>query len=125
MSILNFNVNTPTFKFKGTQGFEYRTLEELYKANGKEQEYLVNGLYVNDNSKFGKSPLIVGSSEYINLPNHMVSQIEEIRNTESIVEDINNGKVGFRIYEYHQKAYNKICYSIEWVEMKEDNPFTE
>ncbi len=117
MSILNYNNSQAYFTFKQTEGFEYVDLETLYKEHGERKQYLVNALYVNENGQYGQSPLVVGSDQYINLPSHMVEQVEQIRADEKIVEDINNGKVGFVIYEYYQKKYKKTCYGINWIEL--------
>lgn len=125
MSITNFNKKPVNFDFKETKNHEYKDLKELYKENGKDHEYLVLALYVNDGGQYGKQPLAVSPTNFINLPTHLVDQVEDIRDVEKLVDDINNCKVGFKIYEYEHNKYGK-CYSINWIdiEMKEDNiPF--
>lgn len=116
MSILQFNNSKAYFTFKDTDNFEYKELESLYKE-GSEVVREVRALYINDNSMYGKAPLLVTSDCFVNLPSHMVSEIQDIVSHESIVQDINDGKVGFKIYKYFQKKYKKECYSIEWVEI--------
>lgn len=116
MSVLDFNANNTRFTFEGGQDFEYKKLEELYLDNGKEEVYKVNALYIND-SKFGRQPLAITDNENVNLPMFLVDTVEEIRRNESIVEDINNGKVGFTIYQYVNTKYDKLGYGVNWVEI--------
>ena len=118
MSITKFNNDNVRFDFEPSKDFEYKTLEELFKANGKNKVYLVKGVFINTKSVFGDSAVAVGEEYYINLPSHLISTVREIREDTKIVDDINNDKVGFIIYNYQQKKYNKSCYSINWVERK-------
>lgn len=96
--------------------FEYRSLEELYVDD--ETVYQVRGLYINKKSMYtDKSPLLATDKFYVNLPDHLLDDIEEILNDRAAIADINRGVVGFRIYKYFQKKYNKECYSITWVDI--------
>lgn len=115
MSILKFNKKSP-FLEVNTEGFEYKKLEDLIVKNGAKHSYKVRALYVND-SKFGKSPLATIDDCFVNLPNHLVEDVEQIISDDEIVEQINLGKVGFKIYEYTSKKYNKVAYGIEWIEL--------
>ena len=114
--ITDLNKNVATFSFRPEKEFEYCTLEELYKTNGKDKVYQVNALYLND-SLYGKQGLAVTNDEYVNLPSHLNDAVKQIRDNEQLVVDINNGLVGFKIYEYKNKKYNKFAYSVEWVEL--------
>ena len=117
MSITRFNKNFVHFTFKAGEDFKYYSLKELYEKYGKDAVYRVNALYINDTGYYGKTPLVVGDEYYINLPSHLVDTVEEIRADEDLVNDINNGKVGFKIYEYYVKKYNKKAYSVNWIEL--------
>ena len=117
MSITRFNKKYVHFTFKPSEDFKYYSLKELYEKYGKDAVYRVNALYINDTGYYGKTPLAVGDKFYINLPSHLVDTVEEIRADEDLVNDINNGKVGFKIYEYYSKRYNKKGYSVHWVEL--------
>lgn len=116
--ITDLNKNAITFNFKPERKFEYRTLAELYNTNGEDKVYQVNALYLND-SLYGIQGLVVTNDEYVNLPSHLNDTVREIRGSDSLVEDINNGLVGFKIYEYKNKKYNKLAYSVEWVEINQ------
>ena len=115
MSILRFNKKSP-FLEMDTEGFEYHKLEELYAKYGARQTYRVRALYVNE-SKFGLSPLATTDKFFVNLPNHLVGDVQEIISDDELVEQINLGKIGFKIYEYVSRKYNKVCYGIEWIEL--------
>lgn len=124
MSITRFNKGENLyFVYDREKSRPYTTLESLYKLNGKDKVYKVLGLYVNE-GKFGEQGSAVLEDVQVNLPKHLVPVIKEIRSDEQLVSDINDGKVGFKIYEYISKRYNVKSYSIRWVDI-EPADFTE
>ena len=117
MSITKFNKKAVSFDFKAGEDFKYKSLKDLYVENGEDKIYKVNALYINTSGIYGEQPLAITDEEFVNLPKHLLGTVEEIRNNEELVNDINNGKVGFEIYEYNSKTYNRIAYSINWLEL--------
>ena len=97
-----------------TEDFEYKSLEELFVD--EETVYPVCGLYINTKGNFGDEPILATDEFYVNLPHHMADMVKEIIADEDAVASINDGYVGFTIYQYHQKKYNKDCYNIRWVD---------
>lgn len=102
-----------------TTDFEYTNLEELYNADPL-RTYPVRGLYINKKSQFGPCPLLATTDEYVNLPEHMLDTVNDILDDDEAIASINMGVVGFTIYKYHMKKYNKDCYGIEWVNVTPD-----
>ena len=117
MSVTKFNKDVAKFVFKPSKDFQFKTLEELYKENGKEKVYTVKGMYINTKGMYGANPVIVCDDYYVSLPKHLISTVKEIREDKQLVDDINNDRVGFEIYEYVQPNYNRICYSINWLDI--------
>lgn len=117
MSITKFNKKAVSFNFKAGEDFIYKSLKDLYLENGKDKIYKVNALYINTSGIYGEQPLAITDDEFVNLPTHLLGTVEEIREDENLVNDINNGKVGFEIYEYNSKRYNRKAYSINWLEL--------
>lgn len=117
MSISRFNNEVIKFEFEPSKDFTFRTLEELYKENGKDEVYTVKGMFINTKSKYGNYPIVVCSEYYVSLPKHLVDVVKEIRQDKQLVKDINGDKVGFEIYEYVQPKYNRKCYSINWLDI--------
>lgn len=117
MSISKFNKEVVRFDFEPSDDFTFRNLQELFKENGEKKVYKVLGMFINTKSRYGENPIIVGENYYISLPNHLVDVVKEIRSDSELVGDINNGKVGFTIYEYIQPKYNRKCYSINWLDI--------
>lgn len=125
MSITKFNSGGAYFEYDKDKNRGYVSLRDLYESNDKNTEYKLLGLYINE-SKFGEQPSAVLEDVQANLPKHLVSTVKEIRGNQDLVDDINNGKVGFKIYEYEDKKFGKKCYSINWIEFQpsdEDIPF--
>ena len=87
MSITRFNNENVRFDFEPSKDFEYKTLEELFKTNGKDKVYLVKGVFINTKSRFGDSAVAVCEEYYVNLPSHLVSTVREIREDNKLVDD--------------------------------------
>ena len=117
MSVTRFNNDVAKFAFEPSKDFAFKTLEELYKENGKDKVYTVKGMYINTKGMYGANPVIVCDDCYVSLPKHLMDTVKEIRGDLQLVNDINNGKVGFEIYEYVQPTYNRTCYSINWLDI--------
>lgn len=117
MSITRFNEPIAYFTYDKEKTRKYVNLEDLYKKYGKDKVYKVLGLYVNE-GMYGEQGTAVLDDVQVNLPKHLVPVIKEIRADEELVYDINEGKVGFKIYPYKAKKYNMIAYSIRWVELE-------
>lgn len=98
-----------------TTEFEYYSLEEMYESD--DEVYPVRGLYINKKSMYGPAPLLATDEYYVNLPEHMLDDVMNILEDRLAIADINRGVVGFKIYKYEQKRFNKICYSITWVDI--------
>lgn len=130
-----FNINT--------DGFEYVSLEELYKETAEMQaeatDYMysedsdevtkiveetifqVRGIYINTKGLYDDAPVVALDSAYVNLPAHMTQICQEILRDPQAIAAINAGRVGFTIYTYVKPQYHKTCYSIKWVDT-EPNP---
>lgn len=98
-----------------TTDFEYYSLEEMYKSD--DEVYPVRGLYINNKSMYEPAPVLATDEFYVNLPAHMLNDVKDILADKAAIADINRGIVGFKIYSYEQKRFNKICYSITWVDI--------
>lgn len=110
-----------------TSGFDYMSLEDLYNEalqscegdiTAAEQEvFTVHGLYINTKGNFDDAPVAALDECYVNLPAHLCESVREILRDSKAIKAINEGKVGFTIYSYEQRRFNKTCYSIRWVDI--------
>lgn len=106
-----------------TKDFEYFKLSDLYDMNGADAIYTLKGVFVNRNKpekqlkEFGASPVGILEDKLVNLPNHMLSEVEEILKDEEDIESIMNGEAVFKIRQYESHA--KTCYGIDWQEVEE------
>ena len=100
-----------------TTGFEYRSLEELFERDGDVQEYIVRGLYINTKGLYEAAPVVALDGEYVNLPSHLTTVCEQILDDPRSVQAIRDGKCGFRVRTYEKKQYNRVCYTIEWIDL--------
>lgn len=100
-----------------TTNFEYMSLVDLYNNNGEEEVYPLTAIYINTKSKYGNAPVFATDDCFVNAPSHMLETVNEILADENAVAEINNGKVGFKIYPYHADKFNRDCFSINFVDM--------
>ncbi len=104
-----------------TKDFEYFKLSDLYEMNGADQTYVLKGVFVNRKKpekqlkEFGASPVGILEDRLLNLPNHMLEEIEGILKDEEDIESIMNGEAVFKIREY--ESHGKTCYGIDWQEV--------
>lgn len=109
-----------------TDGLQYHELSDIY-SEGSNETYVVEGLYINTKGLYDPRPCVVASLAddkgnllfrgYVNLPAHMTETCREILRDKNAVAAINAGKVGFTIYAYEQKKYNRTCFSIRWADI--------
>lgn len=98
MGIKKFNKGEVLFT--NTQRYdEFATLEELYKRDGKDVEYIILGVY-DYTSTYGRGAFAKSDGFNISLPSHMVDTVKDIRNDEESVEQINSLQVYVKIYTY-------------------------
>jgi hypothetical protein len=104
-----------------TENFEYRTLEDLYLNMQASEEphtpFVIRGVYINNKGLFEPTPVIALDDCYVNLPAHLTETCNRMIQDPQTVVAINQGHCGFRIEKYHQKKYNRDCYSVEWVDL--------
>ena len=105
-----------------TKDFEYFKLQDLFEMNGADATYTLKGVFVNRNKPeqqlkdYGASPVGILEDRLVNLPNHMLQEIEDILKDEEDIESIMNGEAVFKIREY--TSHNKTCYGIDWQEVE-------
>ena len=106
-----------------TKDFEYFKLSDLYEMNGKDEVYVLKGVFINKNKpekqlkEYGASPVGILEDKLINLPNHMLEEVEGILKDEEDITSIMNGEALFKIREYEK--FSKKCYGIDWQEVEE------
>ncbi len=105
-----FNINT--------DGFEYKSLADLFNDNGKDAVYSFYAVYINRKSKYGDAPVVATADSYVNLPKHTLNDCTEMIEDAETVKAINDGKCGFKIYQYHDKRHNRDCFGVEWVDVE-------
>jgi len=110
--------NKTTFEINTTD-FKYTKLADIFNSKsegGKDFIHNVNGLYVH-NSQLGDSPVIIDekNKRLVNLPSHTARTLCEILDDDEALQDIKDGKVGYKIYEY--ESHGKKCYSITFMDL--------
>lgn len=115
LKILSLNKKNK-FTFEPKDNMEYIDLKSMYEKCGTEYISVLRGVFTKD-SKFGKQSVAITDDFYINLPAHVNEIVDEILQDDEIIDEINKGQVGFKIYQYYSKKYDKKCYSIEFVEI--------
>lgn len=100
-----------------TTGFEFASVADLFNTNGADYVYPLRALFINTKGKYNDNPVAATDSFFVDFPSYMTDTARDIIADENAVADINNGRVGFKIYSYMQKRYNRVCYGIEFVDV--------
>lgn len=103
-----------------TSEFDYLSLEDLYKRDGKGTVYTVRGAYIGTKSKFDPEvPMVAIDDCYVNLPVHQLDEIKAMLADRRAIDGINKGQAGFVIEEFYQKRFEKTCYAARWGNVNE------
>ena len=119
-----FNKGVNKFTYQTDQTFEFYKLGDLLEENGGDEVYTLRGLWINTGGMYGDSPVAVIDDRYVNLPNHMLETVKQMIADDDVVNAINCGLLGFKIYSYsktlkiNKKEVDKICYSVNWVDIQ-------
>ena len=93
-------------------------LAEQYEAG---HTFILDCLYINDKSIYGDAPVCgvadAKGSFMVNLPKHLLAQVNEMLKDEEAVQAIQLGRAGFRIRQYQPKGSTRICYTVDWVDV--------
>ena len=112
MSIEKFNHGSK-FNFEGLKDNVFIGLGELVKNNGINTKYKLAGFYINNKGKYGPAPVAVIQGFNVNLPKHLLEDIELMLTDEEVVTQINDGRAGFMVDTYTTKD-NKEYYTVTW-----------
>ena len=99
-----------------TNDFKWVNLKTLYDTD-PEKQYKVLGLFTNNSGKFGIEPVAIVDGFLVNLPRHLLVAVQQMLDSDEIIQYIKDGHCGFKIYQYHSSRYNKDAYSIEWLDI--------
>ena len=114
-SIANRYNKGARFNFEIPESFEFTTLKELYKKNGKDTAYFIMAYFFNSKGRFGTQTVLSTTEDLVNAPHHLTEMFEQMRKDPEVIDAINNAKLGFTIYEY-QNSYGT-HYSLELIDM--------
>ena len=78
----------------------------------------VRGVFISRAGKYGPSASLICEGFNVNLPAHMLEEVEEILRSPEDLEDINAGRVGVYAYEYVNKN-GGASYSVTWTDLEE------
>ena len=119
MGIANkYNKGGVAFTAKPAEGTGYCKLRDLAASRSPETVYTISALYLNDKGKFGTEAVAYITAPFtalVNLPAHLVDTVSEIRRDPEAVKAINEGHLGFTVYEY--TGNNGTGYSINFVDL--------
>ena len=111
-----YNAQVNRFTFQSDSTFDFFKLHDLFMEN-RDEVWIIKALWVNEESKFGPSPIVTLEDRYINLPGHKLQMVRDLIADDEAVEAINNGKLGFKVYQYNDEKHDKTCFSLTLVDI--------
>lgn len=96
----------------------YKNLKELYDSKNPEKIFPVYGLYINTKGSYGEQAIAGSEGDLIiNLPQHCVETVKEMRLDDELTDAINNDRFGFKIRTYQKSGDRRTFYSVEWCDI--------
>ena len=111
---LNKNHNNNPFKVDSTK-FDFINLESLYVKDGENARYKLLGVYVNKKGRFGAEPVAIIDGFKVNLPKHLLDDVQLILDSDEMIQAILDGKLGFEIEPYDNSRGH--FYTIHWIDL--------
>lgn len=113
-SQLNKSHNNNPFKVDASK-FDFINLESLYIKDGENTRYKLLAVYINKKGRFGAEPVAVIDDFKVNLPKHLLDDVQVIIDSNDMVQAILDGHLGFEIEPY-TNGRGKF-YSIQWLDL--------
>ena len=99
-----FTVNSDNFPFVN--------LKEVAEENGIDKVLKVQGAFTFEGKRGKLRPVLIADGHKINLPDHMLKDIQKLLSKDEYIQAVNDGKCGFQITTYEDTEYgNGTCYS--------------
>ena len=116
MSFANrFNKVKAHFAYKAPENTPFASPSELVELNGIDTVYPLRACYINKKGYYGEEAVLITDTHFVNAPKHILEVVKDILNDEQSIQLINDGKVGFKFYQYKNKFGEQI--GIEWVDL--------
>lgn len=105
--------NNP-FKVDSTK-FDFINLESLYTKDGENARYKLLGVYINKKGRFGAEPVAIIDGFKVNLPKHLLDDVQLILDSDEMIQAIIDEHLGFEIEPYNNARGH--FYSIHWIDL--------
>ena len=92
-----------------TTGYDYIKLSDLKTG----VVYPLLGVYVNFKSMYGPAPVAIIERHFVNLPAHLLNDVQDMLSDHEMIEAIMSGKAGFSVREYTDNK-NTVRRSVKW-----------
>lgn len=95
-----------------TTGFPYVRITDL----DPEKVYKLSGFFINSKGDYEPHPVFIVDNTLVDIPSHLTDLCRTIEQDSNDVQQIIDGKVGFKVRPYVDKK-GKERRSIEWVDI--------
>ena len=102
-----------------TKNFKWIQLEELYNTDPN-KTYTLLGVSKNSKSKYGTEPIAIIKGFLVNLPRHLLTDIDKILDDDEFIDYVKQGHLGFQVYAYSKddnKGKETTYFSVKWIDL--------
>lgn len=103
---------TNLFNFKADDDSPYLKAADL----DSETTYTIRAVFINRRGRFGPTAVVVCDDFLLNAPSHVLNDVERMLSDDAAITAINDGKAGFRPYEFKNKY--GVQHGIEWTDVE-------
>lgn len=87
--------NFPTYEFEKKER-SFKKLKDL----PLDTKLTIEALFINTKGKFGDQGVIYTNDSIINLPNHLLTLVQDLRSDDEVTSAINLRQLAFTVYSY-------------------------
>lgn len=104
-SVINWGIET--------EGMPFKKLSELEEG----KVYTLRGCFATPDNGYGPGAVLITDDALINVPQRYVDLVQTIRNDPDDIEQIKEGKAGFRYSVFQSQKYKNKGYGIDLVDL--------
>lgn len=90
----------------------------LDKIAGVKEPIVILTMWINSKSQYGPHPVLGTATGKIDLPQSMTDTVREMMQDDEVIEAVNQKKLAFIPRQYTSKKYNKVCYTVDFVDVQ-------
>lgn len=104
-----------------TKDYDFEKMEDAFNDDHfKDHTFNVYGLFINKGGKYQPHPVAIVDIQNkiaVDLPSHLTDDVQQMLDSDEIIQYIKDGHCGFKIEPYFSKNWKKSFYGVQWLDL--------